>query len=285
MAKVVKAKGAVKTPKTVKVDPPTGTPIGWTFWNTALTCWRMWFLKYVEGLYPLATPKELTLGAAYHAFLEGHDAATIAGWSVEFASVVSEAQRLFISRMAPGAPPLPKDVISFETTMMIPGIPMSSKPDRVERVSGKAGVREFKTASTFRETDAQSWAVSGEVIGEMMASGTNSAVVDIISKRDGRVRQIEVRLTLEKRSALTGLIMDLREQVLLRMKAWGKGAAPEDLDRVFPKNLSSCGYQYGRPCAYYERCWSKSGGAHLFVRRPKSGWREFLKLENPSLEK
>ena len=257
---------------------PGGTPVGWSFWNTTLTCWRMWFLKYVEGLYPLETAKELLLGSAYHGFLEGYTAAEIAAKGPEYAAVVSEAQRLYIARMAPTAPPLPKDVVSVEKMEMVPGIPMSSKPDRIEKAQSGNQVREFKTANTFRETDAQSWAVSGEVIGEMMASGTESAVVDIISKRDGRVRQIEVRLTPEKKSALIGLVMDLREQVALRMKAWGKGLASEDLDRVFPRNLSNCGYQYGRVCPYYERCWSKSGGAHLFTRRPASGWRKFLGL-------
>lgn len=280
-AKQVKSKVGKKTTSVAQRPPfnPGGTPIGWTFWNTSLTCWRMWFWKYVEGLHPIKLPPHLLLGSAYHGFLEGYTATEIAAKGPEWAAVVSEAQRLYIARMAPSAPPLPKDVVSVEKEVMVPGVPMSSKPDRIEKAQGGDRVREFKTANTFRETDAQSWAVHGEVIGEMMASGNDAAVVDIIEKKHGLVRQIEVRLTPEKKSALTGLIQDLREQVVLRMKAWGKGLAPEDMDRVFPKNISQCGYQYGSVCPYYERCWSKTGASHLYTKRPASGWRKYLGLE------
>mgnify|MGYP001590786919 FL=1 len=264
---------------------PGGTSVGWTFWNTILTCWRMWFLRYVEGLHPIHTPRELSLGSAYHGLLEGHSATTIYQANpIEYRPVLDEAQRLFVSRKAPGAPPMSPAIVT-EQTLMVPGIPMSSKPDRIEETPTGKRIREFKTAATFRETDSQVWAVSGEVIGEMMAAGVDTAIVDIIEKRKGAVRQIEVNLTPEKVSALVGLVESLRGEVEIRFRRWSSFVkvdgkiSPSNLDRLFPKSLSNCGYQYGRPCPYYERCWSRSAGSHLYVKKQTSNWRKFLNLE------
>lgn len=270
---------------------PGGTPVGWSFWTTWDLCKRMGFLKYVEGLHPIETPDELSLGSAYHGLIEGHDAKTVAAHSPEFAKNIDTALKLFISRKSAGAPPLPKNVESAEKTLTVPGIPMTSKPDRIEVLGdGTRQIREFKTAKKHYDTDAQKWAVSGEVIGEMMASGTKVAIVDIIQKSDGRVRQIEVKLTPEKASALMGLVESLRDDVVSRLTKWSTvkdikdppnslGAQHILLDRIFPKSLNQCGYQYGKPCPYYERCWSKSGSQHLYLKRDTKLWRKFLPLD------
>lgn len=265
---------------------PGGTPIGWSFWTTWDLCKRMGFLKYVEGLHPLVTPEELNLGSAYHGLLEGHSSAVVAAHSPEFAKVIDTALKLHLSRKSAGAPPMPTNVESVEKTLNVPGIPMTSKPDRIEVTSdGKRRVREFKTAKRFYDTDDAKWNVSGEVIGEMMASGCDTATVDIIQKSDGKVRQIEVELTEGKKSALTGLVESLRDDLVGRIKAWNRlqdGAGitmAANLDRIFPKSLNQCGYQYGSKCPYYERCWSRSGSQHLYLKRPAHGWKKYLGVE------
>ena len=283
MAKVTKkaaAKDAAPKAAAPKAFNPGGSPVGWSFWTTTMTCWRMWFLKYVEGLSPIETPKELLLGSAYHGLMEGHSSAVITAHDPKYKSVIDEAMRLYISRKSPGAPPMPKDIVSAEETLNVPGIPMTSKPDRIERTSsGKVQVREFKTANRFTENDSHKWSVSGEVIGEMMAANVDTAIVDIIEKKGGKVQQLEVKLTDEKRGSLVGLITALKAELTPRMEQYraAKSVSPSpNLDRVFPKNLNACGYQFGNPCPFFARCWGRSAATHLFERKPVSVWRSYL---------
>ena len=265
-----------------KVFAPGGTPVGWSFWGTWDLCKRMGYLKYIEGLSPIVTPEELNLGSAYHGLMEGHGIDVISAHSPEMKAQAADALRLYLARKGEGAPPMPKDIVSSEQMKLVPGIPMTSKPDRVEKVATGPQVREFKTAKRFYDSDDQKWDVSGEVIGEMLASGTGTAIVDIIEKSKGKVRQLEVKLTPEKTSALMGLVESLRDDVVMRVKKWralGNMPEPLILDRVFPKSLNQCGYQFGKPCPFYERCWSKSGSQHLYVKKDATEvavWRSYL---------
>jgi hypothetical protein len=241
--------------------PPTGTPRGWSFWETAASCWRRWFYRYVLTLMPFVEPEYFAVGSIYHALHEGIDEATIAGWGEQWARLLPEGKRLYEARLK--GPPLPK-ATAVEQTLDVPGLPMTSKPDREEMTfGGRPRPRDFKTSGWFGEHDDKFWAVNGQIIGQMLATHSQKASLDLVHKRSGETKLLEVELTEAKSDALIAMITDLNLQLESRMvglaqsaKAKGLDLQPKRLvDIHFPPKLSSCVTKYG-PCPYYARCWA-----------------------------
>ena len=260
-----------------KVTQPkrTGTAAGWSFYSTALRCWREWYLKYVQGLTPRIRPDYFRLGSAYHLFHEGMTHDEIAAQYPELHDVLDEAEKHFKRRTSPLAPPMPKAVAHEQPHEAYNG-EYTCRLDRVE----ETGAREFKTAFAHRDSDKLKWDVDGEVIGELIASGMPRVTVDQISKKDGTVKQFPVMLTETKESAFKNTIVDLIDQIQRRMKLYERDELKGYfLGTYFPRNNLSCvSSQYGKPCQFYELCWSADPNvARLkFETKENSSWRRRL---------
>ena len=258
-----------------KVTQPkrTGTAVGWSFYSTALRCWREWYLKYVQGLTPRIRPDYFDLGSAYHLFHEGLSRQEIEFRYPELRYILDEAEKHFKRRTSPLAPPMPK-AVAHEQPHEAYGGDYTCRLDRVE----ETGAREFKTAFAHRDSDKLKWDVDGEVIGQLIASRMPRVTVDQISKKDGTVKQFPVMLTPEKEVEFTATIDDLIKQIRQRIKR----ARKEDYlnaEDAFPRNNLSCvSSQYGKPCQFYELCWSADPNvARLkFETKENSSWRRRL---------
>lgn len=282
---LVTAKGDAKNVAVEGSSPPSGSPIGWTFYSSWLRCNRLWFLRYVLQMYPRETPWELIVGTVYHALLDGRTEAEIRSWGANYEKALPLAKKLHAERMK--GPKFGKLVSSEETLEVKEGLLQkryTSKPDRIE-VNEEAPsafgakkaqvedapriVREFKTAATLRDSDDKRWNVDGEVIGELVTSGLDTAVVDIITKFERPiVRQIEVKLTEKKKHAWEQLVANIIDDVRARLGKLLAGLtvgepAPlflEDmpaLDNAFPRRLTECVSFSGRVCDYYDLCWNE----------------------------
>ena len=257
-----------------KVTQPkrTGTAVGWSFYSTALRCWREWYLKYVQGLTPRIRPDYFDLGSAYHLFHEGLSRQEIEFRYPELRYILDEAEKHFKRRTSPLAPPMPK-AVAHEQPHEAYGGDYTCRLDRVE----ETGAREFKTAFAHRDSDKLKWDVDGEVIGELIASRMPRVTVDQISKKDGTVKQFPVTLTGAKASEFNSTIVDLIRQIQYRMKTYARDGGSEKV--AFPRNNLSCvSSQYGKACQFYELCWSADPNvARLkFETKENSSWRRRL---------
>lgn len=259
----------------------TVTPVGWSFWSCALQCWWKWYQRHVEGWEPIKKETYFDLGSAYHLMHEYDGDGELASINTDGAGVreqLGEGARLYTARMR-GAP-LPK-AESKERVFLVDDGPLkgiySSRPDQLED-DGNGGLiaRDFKALKRIYGNEDKKYRVNGEILGEILASGATSAVVDIVTKEARpRVQQIEVKLTPERRRAHEILVTDLLRQMKERMALM----AQYDAERAFPRNLENCCQV--QPCNYYARCWEKdSAEAKLFRVNDarKSGWRRMLKL-------
>lgn len=249
-------------------EPQGATLVGWSFWSLALQCWHAFALRYLMGLQPAVQADYFSLGAAYHALLEGRSHEEISRWGIAFLEALPEAQRLYEARLKDG-PKLPP-AKEIEKTHHLRDIPMTSRPDREEPGSGieqdksfatnpflqpsaptENSVRDYKTAAFFGKDDQAFWDVNGEIIGEMLAGGVQHATVDVINKSNGETKIVEVKLTPVKAAALKALILDLEAQLRARLK----GAASKNGGALqnFPRSLQCIG-KYGK-CKYYDFCW------------------------------
>ena len=270
-----------------KEEAPGGTLVGWSFWSLALQCWHAWALRYILGLHPAVAIDYLSLGATYHALLEGRQPVEIARWGAAFEKALPEAQRLYKARITKG-PKLPA-ATEIEKTRKLRDIPMTSRPDREEPGTKKAGprdfahnpfllptqptedsIRDYKTAAFFGQDDQAFWDVNGEIIGEMLAGGVRHAIVDILNKKTLETKIVEVQLTPVKAAALRALILDLEAQLRARLRSatMKSGSALAS----FPRSLQCIG-KYGK-CRYYEHCWGGKINRLAFSRtEPKPWWR------------
>lgn len=265
-------------------QPTRGTKLGWTFWSAAAKCWRYWALKYLVGI-TLPPRKELVRGTVYHALHEGVEAKTIMGWGPAYAEALPEAQELFDKRINDG-PPLPVP-ISVEVERRVLGASMTSRPDR-EEVPGweegetgvvreTAGIRDFKTTSYESKHADLEWAVSGTIIGQLVATKNSLGTVDVMNVKTGKTKLYEVRLDAAKESALRGMIGDLEESLVDRL---GRAAKGVDADSTFPANLTQCVGKYG-PCDFYAHCWgSKLDKLKYQWRAPSLEWAGAMGLGN-----
>lgn len=255
-----------------------GTARGWSFISTALVCWRLWLMKYLFHLYPAKSQAHFGLGSAYHAIHEGVPEPEIAA---AFPEHIVEAKRLVAVRMKDG-PPLPAAVEKEVQHTILEG-KMTSKPDRVE--SGKKVIRDFKTAANFSEWDEEIWNTDGGILGEILAVGAERALVDIVRKtkesasptknRTPQVKVVSVKMTPEKKRALTAIVTDFWTQLRMRMAQLEAaretaGDDPEALatavDTAFPPNIKAgCVGRYG-PCSHFDRCWGIQGQKLMFKR-------------------
>lgn len=241
-----------------------GSPRGWSFISTALTCWRWWALRYVFGLRPAETADALLLGSAYHAFMEGKSEAEV---TREFPEHASDAKQLFERRKK--GPPLPanSEVVIENEFSIFDGL-MTSKPDRIERHAGKTIVRDFKTSSFFSENDEDSWGIDGGILGECVAANTDTALVDIVLKYQPKtgpgVKVVKVTLTPEKHGALRSQVDQFWTDAEWRVKT---AAKLKTLD-AFSQNLKGCIGKYG-PCPYYARCWKRGQPESMMYRLPE----------------
>lgn len=201
------------------------------------------------------------LGTVYHALLEGLPEEHIVAWGTEYEAQLGAARGLYAARLKKG-PPM-GEALHKERTLPVPGIPMTSKPDREEET---VGVREFKTSGWHGKYDAEGWAVHGGMLGELLASGQGVGVVDVIDKSTGRTLLYPVEMTPKKKEGLFRLIEDLSEQLHWRLRS-----ASKDVQRAFPRDLRHCVTRFG-PCEYYARCWSSEMDSMVFRRGPVSKW-------------
>lgn len=233
---------------------------------------------------PFIEPEYFALGSIYHALHEGITEAEIASWGENWQKLLPEGKRLYEARLR--GPPLP-NATAVEQTLEVPGLPMTSKPDREEKTfGGRPMPRDFKTSGWFGEHDDKFWAVNGQIIGQMLATASERAQLDLIHKRTGETRLLEVQMTPEKKDALVAMIGDLDAQLRLRMAdlhenlnaATATGAVrPITLvNHHFPPRLSSCVTKYG-PCPYYARCWSKGEAPEKYMYK-ETGKRDWLSV-------
>lgn len=269
------------TPSGTVRESQGGSPRGWTFIGTA-SCWRRFFLKYVFGLYPVDTAEALQLGAAFHLFMEGKSKAEVAQ---AFPEHVVEAERLATVRKTRG-PPLPKATAIEEEFPILDGM-MTSKPDRIEQVDGRVVVRDFKTSAFFSENDDAMWGVDMGILGECIAADTDTAYVDITTKRANvsgpAVKVVKVTLTPSKRAAMQAHVEDFWAQLEKRATALAKKKpSAAALDDVAPKNLSACVGKYG-PCPYYARCWGKAPESMLYklTEKAPARWADYAEGPQP----
>lgn len=257
--------------------PSGGSPRGWTFISTAMTCWYRWAQQHVFGLHSLQVSPALGLGSAYHAFMEGKVTAEVAR---DFPQHV-DAASLLADRRKRG-PPLPEgpDVVVEKEFPIFKGW-MTSKPDRIEKHGEKVVVRDFKTASNLSEHDEENWNIDGGILGECMAAKTDTAVVDIIVKYPPKsgvgVKLVNVTLTPEKERVLRNAVMEFWREAEERTAVVAR-ADPRDVKdiitspKAFVQNLKGCVGKYG-PCPYYARCWSKGKPESMFYAQVQPEWR------------
>lgn len=251
----------------------------------------MFLLRYILGFTPLRADEYFTFGSVYHALHEGVDEKTIASWGPNYAEALPAAKALYERRVdVTKNPPLPP-ALAKERTYFIPvpgAMGISTKPDREEadlgsngKPTGKVAPRDFKTALMFHKYDSEYWNVSGQIVAEMVATDANEAVVDIIHKgKDGdpmsdsfgKVNQLQVVMSDDKRRALFDLVRDLSEQIDMRLQraagAVAQGDTPEQVASYFPKSMECVG-QYGL-CPYYDRCWTYGAARYLYRERPEA---------------
>jgi len=268
----ITARGRSTLPRAQRTE---GTPVGWSFFGTALDCWFRFFLRYVEGLEPRRIANYFALGSAYHGLHEGKTDGQIASGGAELQVELPEAKRLHAARMK--GPPMP-EAVAVEQTIYIEDGPLkdlfSSRPDRLEQSPrGGKQTRDFKTAGAERQTDGDYWNVNGEILGQILATGAVKAIVDVITKtKVPKIRQYEVRMTDAKRAAFETLILDIVEQIRVKMRRWKAG---EDAATSFPKNIKAC-VVLGQRCPYYEHCWGSGATTHLYQRRERTEWQKRL---------
>lgn len=256
-----------------------GSPRGWTFISMAAECTLEWANRYVFGLLPVVTPEYFDLGSAYHALQEGKALDEV---KVRYPAQAAEAQRLFeVRAKGPPMPPLHKVVAEKEFPII--GGRMTSKPDRVEKSGSRHIVRDFKTTFMFSQYDEQVWGIDGGILGECIAGDTDTALVDIVTKReDAKVttKMVTVKLTPDKRHALEAMVAATWKDIEARTKVLAKFKNPtlQNVVESFPRNLKGCVNKYG-PCAYYARCWEKGTVASMMYRRlaePPRRWADYV---------
>lgn len=284
-------KPRVSTPSGAHKQAPGGTPRGWSFYSTAHRCWRLWCLRYIIGLTPLRADEYFTFGSTYHALHEGVDEKTIASWGPDFVEALPAAKELYSRRIdSTKNPPLPPALAKEQTyAIPVPGaMSITTKPDQEEAELGNDGKptgqripRDYKTAGFFSKNDSEYWAVSGQIIAEMIATGASEGVVDIIHKgterKDGKesdsfgkVQQLQVLMTEDKRRSFFELIRDLSEQIDQRLSraasAVKNGDGAREVASYFPR-CHECVGHYGL-CPYYDRCWTVGASRYLYRERP-----------------
>jgi hypothetical protein len=239
--------------------PEGGSPRGWSFISDWYKCQRLWMFKHLIGLVS-TVPRKGTdprrLGSAYHGLLEGRSKEELLE---KYPDVMEEAVKHYTARMRSRVP-IPEAEVVEEVVRIFAG-KMTSKPDRIEKtLNGKPVVRDYKTSAFFSEYDDLTWGVDGGILGECIAAGASTAIVDIQRKWDNareaspnaNTKLVTVRLTPQKEEALRLMVDDFWDAVEGAMRrAKTQGAEP------FRKNLTGCVGKYG-PCPYYARCW---GGA------------------------
>jgi hypothetical protein len=259
-----------------------GSPRGWSFISTGLACWRKWFFQYVLGLYPTKPSDALSLGAAFHMYMEGRPTEEVAAAFPEYAV---EAKRLADARRAKG-PPLPPAVCVEKEFVILDGY-MTSKPDRIEMRGDKPIVRDFKTSYALSEKDEETWNVDGGILGECIAADTDECLVDITSKRQSapEVKVVKVTLTPAKREALASAVQLFWREAEARVTRLAKDLSPkspEAFDVHAPRSLASCVGKYGT-CPYYARCWGRPPESLLYYysEEPPNRWVEMEQGPQP----
>lgn len=258
----------------------TVTPVGWSFWSTALNCWQKWAIRYIEGWEPIKKESHFDVGSAYHLLHEYEGDTELAALNTSDSVIgqLAEGARLFLARMkgAPIPPATEREKVYLVDEGLLKGI-YSARPDQMELgPNGERIVRDFKSLKRIYGNEDKKYRVSGEIIGEIVASGADAAVVDIVTKEARpRVQQLEVKRRPERVRAHEILIVDLLRQMKERLAMMRQ----YDMERAFPRNLESCCQV--KPCEYYARCWeAESTEAKLYrvndARR--SGWRRVLGL-------
>jgi len=260
------------------VAPTGGSPRGWSFIGAALDCWSRFAKRYVYGLYPLITPDYFDLGSAYHALQEGKSEAEVGRLYPEH---LVEAKRLVAVR-AKGPPMPPLSKVVAEKELPIFGGLMTSKPDRIEKSGTRHIVRDFKTSFMFSKNDEQHWGVNGGLLGECIAGDTDTALADIVTKReDAQVgtKMVTVKLTPDKRAVLEYTVQrfwkDLEARTKLLAKA--KKPTPQHVMEAFTPNMNACVGKYS-VCAYYARCWEKGTAEsmqYVMSEKPPRNWAEY----------
>lgn len=231
-------------------------------------------------LLPFIEPEYFAIGSIYHALHEGISEADIASWGEQWQKLLPEGKRLYEARLK--GPPLPV-ADAVERTIDVPGIPMTSKPDREEKTfGGRPRPRDFKTSGWFGAHDDKFWDVNGQIIGQMLGTNSQSAVLDLVHKRTGETKIITVDLTQDKTDALLAMISDLAFNMHSRVEMLadiifsgsGQDVPKATIDKAFPPRLSSCVSKYG-PCPYYARCWAKAGDPEKYMYK-ETGKRPWL---------
>lgn len=272
------AKPTLSTGKQPLGRKSTATPIGWSFWSTFLRCPWEWWQKYEVGLTPRVIPRYFTLGAAYHKLHQGLTPTQVAALGPEFKDVIDEAMELYQARTAKTSPPLPKPE-AVEQLFIVKEGPLagiySAQPDAIEKNGHELSIREFKTASSLRGSDANYYNVNGEVLGEMVASGIPRVTVDIIAKSKGHpVSQIQVHLTEQKRTAFETLIAGAFNYLVQHYHDVKSGDVPAPV--AFPRNVDTC-VRYGQKCQFYELCWgSKAAATNFQLNEENKRWQQHL---------
>ena len=256
--------------------PSGGTPRGWTFIGTGFECWLKWAYKYVFGLSPAKKSPALDLGSAYHMLMEGK---SFEETEAAFPGFITEAKRLFeVRKKGPPLPPNTKAII--EKAFSIFDGRMTSKPDRIEKSGNRHLARDFKTAFTHSEHDELVWNVDGGILGECIAADTDTALVDIVTKRENAsvgTKIVTAKLTPTKRFVLEQMVDAFWQQAEERTKQLAKVKKPtrEDVFKAFMPNLKGCVGKFG-PCPYYQRCWGQPPESMLYKHtEPPREWAEF----------
>lgn len=243
-----------------------GSPRGWTFLSTA-ACWLRFGLRYGIGYFPVAVKDYFDLGSAYHALMEGQDVDKV---RKEFPNHIAEAMRLRAIRMSKG-PPL-GSALAVEREYALFGGLMTSKPDREE----PGQIRDYKTAMMMSADDEAHWNTNGGIIGEAVASNVSRALVDIVSKREGKgehnatekpVKVVVVNVTERHKARLEAHVREFWEQLETRVTRAAKPKA--DAVQLFPPNLNECVGDYG-PCDYYAYCWGKPPESMMYRMAPEA---------------
>lgn len=244
-----------------------GSPRGWTFISTA-SCWFRFLLRYVLGYFPAASKSYFDLGDAYHMLMEGQGVDAVRN---KYPEHVAEAMRLHAIREKKG-PPLGKAVALEKEHALFDG-KMTSKPDREE----PGRIRDYKTAFGFKDSDDKKWNTAGGIIGEAIAGKVPVALVDIVSKREGKaehnatekpVKVITVHVDEKKAAALEEHVNEFWAQLEARITKAAKAPSDAAALRAFPRDLNQCVGDYG-PCDYYDYCWGKPPESMLYRLSPE----------------
>lgn len=266
------------------------SPIGWSVYQSYMTCPQKMKLSYIDRLRPEIKSKALTVGSMVHLALAHYyveDKERFYSWQEalleeygdklddEFYQMcMTEAKRVMDIYKENLESEFLKEskVVSVEQIVKTKEYPavITARIDLVVEINNKIYFVDHKTMSRERADQKEYFESSGQFLGHYLMG------VDLYGDRFGGILINQIKLTKEIVSSCyaldipTHLLSSFIEQIQWTYKKIF-------FDREFPKRISnngSCYTIYGR-CDHYERCYQKKKFKKLNTEQEEENFERF----------